>query len=284
MGTAARIGLFAAILALVFGVGALAGGAFGPEGRGEEEVASSSHGASSHGESSPEAASEAAAGSHSSGHSGHGAAGAEHALALAADTHPLGKAAPLRFTVRDGADVVTDFDVTHTKRMHVIVVREDLTTFQHLHPEMADDGTFETPLTLKSPGRYRVFADHETGGAKAAPSATLTVPGRPQPRQIPAPDTTRDLPGGYTVSFTRDGDVISFGVTHGGAEVELDPYLGAAGHLVVLSVDDLEYLHTHPRGDELDFEVEVPQTGTHRMFLQFSHGGTVHTADFTAEL
>ena len=275
MSTPARLGIFLAILLAVFGAGALAGGAFGPDDAGEEEVASHT---ADHEDTAPVAT----AGS-GGGHSGHGAA-ADHSLELASDTHPLGTAAPLRFTVRSGGDVLTDFDVSHEKRMHVIVVREDLTTFQHLHPEMSGDGTWETPLRLKSPGAYRVFADHEAGGAKFSPSARLTVPGRPQPRPLPAAVRSVELPGAYGVRYSRDGDVVSFEITQGGKPVDTDPYLGAAGHLVVLRAGDLEYLHTHPQGDALDFEVEVGEAGTHRMFLQFSHGGTVHTADFTAEL
>ena len=34
-----------------------------------------------------------------------------------------------------------DFDVEHTKRMHFIVVRRDMTGFQHLHPTQAADGS-----------------------------------------------------------------------------------------------------------------------------------------------
>ena len=277
MKTPARLGIFLAILLAVFGAGALAGGAFGPDDAGEEEVAS--HDGSSHGEESPDAA----AGGGGGGHSGHGTA-ADHSLVLASETHPLGTEAPLRFTVRSGGDVRTDFDVSHEKRMHVIVVREDLTTFQHLHPEMAGDGTWETSLRLKSPGAYRVFADHEADGEKFSPSARLTVPGRPQPRPLPAASDSVELAGGYEVALTRDGDSVAFEVTRDGKAVDLDPYLGAAGHLVVLRAGDLEYLHTHPQGDELEFDVEVGEPGTHRLFLQFSHDGTVHTAAFTAEL
>ena len=52
-----------------------------------------------------------------------------------------------------------DFDVTHEKRMHLILARRDLTGFQHLHPEMAADGTWSTQVTLPQAGSYRLFAD-----------------------------------------------------------------------------------------------------------------------------
>ncbi len=63
-----------------------------------------------------------------------------------------------RIADRDGR-TVRDFDVEHTKRMHVIVVRRDLTGFQHLHPVQRADGSWSVPVTLADPGTYRVFAD-----------------------------------------------------------------------------------------------------------------------------
>jgi hypothetical protein len=57
--------------------------------------------------------------------------------------------------------------------------------------------------------------------------------------------------------------------------------LGAKGHLVALRAGDLAYLHTHPAGDTISFETEFPSQGRYRLFLQFKHGGEVHTAAFT---
>ena len=64
----------------------------------------------------------------------------------------------------------------------------------------------------------------------------------------------------------------------------LQPYLGASGHLVVLRRSDLAYLHVHPEdGAGLRFGVEVPSAGTYRLFLDFQHDGVVRTAAFTAQ-
>ena len=68
---------------------------------------------------------------------------------------------------------------------------------------------------------------------------------------------------------------------------DLQPYLGAYGHLVVLRAGDLAYLHVHPErsdtaGPEVTFDVEVPTPGAYRMFLDFQHGGVVRTASVTA--
>ena len=48
--------------------------------------------------------------------------------------------------------------------MHLIVVRRDLTGFQHLHPTTSDVGTCSVELRLASAGSYRVFADFKRNG------------------------------------------------------------------------------------------------------------------------
>ena len=50
---------------------------------------------------------------------------------------------------------------------------------------------------------------------------------------------------------------------------------------------DLAYLHVHPEastsaGPRIVFYADVPSDGNYALFLDFQHGGTVHTAQFTA--
>ncbi|CAM5235457.1 hypothetical protein SVIOM74S_01565 [Streptomyces violarus] len=71
----------------------------------------------------------------------------------------------------------------------------------------------------------------------------------------------------------------------------LQPYLGAYGHLVALRSGDLAYLHVHPNGEpgdgrtkpgpEVSFTATAPSAGAYRLFLDFQHEGTVRTAAFT---
>ena len=79
-----------------------------------------------------------------------------------------------------------------------------------------------------------------------------------------------------TLRITRDGVPVT----------DLQPYLGAYGHLVVLRAGDLAYLHVHPAGEpapgpDVEFSTTAPSAGTYRLFLDFEHGDTVRTADFT---
>jgi hypothetical protein len=285
-----QLAAFAAALAALFGVGLLAGTIAGPEARGDEAAARPAHGADM-----PAGGGGMAADEHSADGDEHSAA-AEGAVALpglasvqdglrlvlARDAMPLGRGArlALRILGPDGR-AVTDFDVEHTKRLHLIVVRRDLTGFRHLHPAMGSDGTWRTRLRLDSAGSYRVFADFSTGGTKRTLGGDLSVPGDFRPHAIPA-HADRATVGGYEV--TRTGG--RFEVRRDGRPVDVEPYLGARGHLVVLRAGDLAYLHVHPleaHGREIPFAVEYPSPGRYRLFLQFKHDGRVHTAAFTSE-
>jgi hypothetical protein len=202
-----------------------------------------------------------------------------------------------RITGPDG-HAVTRFDVEHEKRMHLIVVRRDTTGFQHIHPTMSADGTWTVPLTLAEAGSYRAFADFTpTGGEGTTLGVDLVAPGEFRPDTY-QPSTTATVDG-YAVRL--DGELVAgrtskvtLTVTRDGRPVtDLQPYLGAYGHLVALRTGDLAYLHVHPDGEPGDgrtkpgptvtFYAEVPSAGTYRLFLDFQHGGTVRTAEFTVE-
>jgi hypothetical protein len=188
--------------------------------------------------------------------------------------------------------VVTDYRPLHERDLHLIVVRRDLATFSHLHPRREPDGSWQVELTLPSPGPYRAFADL---APKEGPDLTLAVdliaPGEwteqelPQPSGIARVDDYRvDLTGEVTAGAHSE---LTFTVTRGGRSVELQPYLGALGHLVALRASDLAYLHVHPVEDTSSdagrFGVEVPSPGRYRLFLQFRHEDRVRTASFTVE-
>ena len=86
----------------------------------------------------------------------------------------------------------------------------------------------------------------------------------------------------------REGE-LAFTISRAGRPVAVQPYLGADGHLVALRAGDLAYLHVHPRqtpgsGGAIRFMTEYPSAGRYRLFLQFKHGGRIHTAAFTQEV
>jgi hypothetical protein len=208
-----------------------------------------------------------------------------------------GTPTPLSFQITgpDGAPV-TAFDVEHEKQMHLIVVRRDTAGFQHVHPEMAADGTWTVPFDPGAPGSYRAFADFKpTGGEAVTLGVDLSAPGDFQPATYTESETFEV--DGYEVSLHGHldaGSTAELTVTvrkDGQPVTDLEPYLGAYGHLVALRGGDLAYLHVHPEGTpgdgvtpagpDVTFFAEVPTAGTYRLFLDFQHGGVVRTAEFT---
>ena len=265
MNVAAKLAGFGAGLAVLFGGAALAGSAVGPVR--DDATPAGGHGGEM--KMPPQAV--------------RGLAVSADGLTLRLDrtTARPSRRFDLAFRIvdRDGR-TVRDFDREHTKRMHLIVVRRDMTGFQHLHPTQRRDGTWTVPVTLRDAGSYRVFADFGRGGKPHTLADDLTVDGTVRSHAIPAPASVATVDG-LRVRRTRD---VGFAVTRGGRPVHLESYLGAKGHLVALREGDLAFLHVHPDENRLRFETEFPTAGTYRLFLQFKTDGRVHTAAFTQEV
>jgi hypothetical protein len=281
MSAPARIAGFLSVLTLAFAGAALAGAAIDPA---PPEAGD------------PDAHATAAAGAGHATGAGHGTPDAVRGLGVAADglrlavpdpELPRGERATLRFSIvdRDGS-VVRDLDLTHERRMHLIVVRRDLARFQHVHPVQAADGSWSVVLKLDAAGSYRMLADFGHAGEAYTLGADLRVDGAATLAELPAP-VSEVRTDGYEVRLdaaaARAGaeTALRFAISRDGEPVRTQPYLGAAGHLVALREGDLAFLHVHPEGDEVAFATSFPSDGRYRLYLQFRHAGRVHTAAFT---
>jgi hypothetical protein len=273
----ARLGLFAAGLALVFGAAAAVGAAVHP--------------------GQPAASCDPMRGG-----MGHEALGlsltqGDTTIAPATFNAAAGHRQRLRFRVlgRDGTPLRSGYQVEAQRRLHLIVVRRDLTGYQHLHPTMSADGTWGVLLKVAEPGAYRVFADFQRSCEKHVLAADLLAPGSFQPQALPTPATTARA-GGYDVRLEapalRAGHEaqLRFTVSRGGRPVRtIQPFLGARGHLVALRQGDLAYLHVHPEehadaANAIAFATDFLSAGAYRLFLQFRISGAVHTAGFTVRV
>ncbi|PRY47894.1 hypothetical protein LY71_11173 [Geodermatophilus tzadiensis] len=286
MRTAARLGAtvlgLAAVLGAGWGVGALVGPVGAPASA-AEHAEDEDHAAGGHEPAPVDTGLPAGLAVSAEGHT----------LDLAADALPAGDAVPLSFRLLgpDGTPV-TAYETVHEQDLHLVVVRRDLSGYQHLHPELAPDGTWTTAVALQ-PGSWRVLADATPSdlGSGLVLGADLAVGGTGEPVPLPAPSSTAEVDG-YTV--TVEGDLVAgqesevvVRVARDGVPVtDLQPYLGARGHLVALRAGDLGYLHVHPTtasGAEVRFAVEVPAAGAHRLFFDFRHGDVVRTAAVTVD-
>ncbi|MGQ0482757.1 MAG: hypothetical protein ACT4O0_17245 [Pseudonocardia sp.] len=307
MNTAAKLSVYGVALALTVGAGYAIGTTVGPfsavpaaSGHGNMPGAGSAGHGDTHSGAVPEAEAELAEradSARSDQPDGLASSRGGYTLTPTASTHAPGTTDAFSYRIigPDG-NAVTSFDVEHDKRMHLIVVRRDTTGFQHIHPEMAPDGTWSVPLTLTAAGSYRAFADFTpTGGQPLTLGTDLFVAGAFEPVGHPASRTA--TVDGYTVDLAGDlvpgtGSPVTATVRRDGEPVtDLQPYLAAYGHLVALRAGDLAYLHVHPEGSPNDgrtpagpgiqFIAEVPTAGDYRLFLDFQHNGVVRTAEFT---
>lgn len=311
MNTAIRVGAFGAGVALTFGAAFGVGQLVGPVGTEPAVAHDDGH------DDGDGGGHDGGGGSAPEGEDGHGSEDAmnghatpgglqisERGYTLVPPTAPLPVGEPTDLTFRidgPGGEPLTAYQVSHEKRLHLIVVRRDLTGFQHVHPELGPDGVWSVPITLEDAGAYRMFADFLPEGEETGLTlgADLAVAGEHTPEPLPEPAATATVDG-YTVTLGAvDGAVragaetaLTLAVSREGEPVtDLEPYLGAYGHLVALRAGDLGYLHVHPQGEpgdgvtpagpEITFHTTVPSEGTYRLYLDFQHGGEVRTAEFT---
>lgn len=287
MNAAQKMVAFVAGMVVVFAVAVWVGNAVGPVGGAEVRHApthADDHGAHDTGAPEPLA--------------GLSSVQDGYTLDLAEDDARAAKDVPLRFRILDAVgSPVTRYVENHEKLLHLIVVRNDLAGFQHVHPTLDADGTWRVPVDLSGAGDYRVFADFTPAGGPALTlGANLHVAGEYDPQPLP-PVAATSVVDGYTVAI--DGtpkanvpSMLMLTVSRDGKPVtDLQPYLGAYGHLVALRAEDLAYLHVHPMGEpgdgvtpagpEIGFHATFPSAGDYRLFLDFQHRGEVRTAAFT---
>lgn len=295
MNAPVRLGLYAGALALVFGASFGVAALVAPDG--------------------PSSAAEpAAVGGHDDGGPAHEASGgADDTEAAGAVTGvtasdrgytltdiqaptAAGGAGTLSFVITGpGGEPVTDYDVAHEKELHLIAVRTDGAEFRHEHPALGADGRWTIPWTCDAAGGYRLYADTTPSalGDGLVLTGSVLVEGAVAASALPDGGLAADA-GPYEVTMTGDlaagsASTLSFAVTRDGEPVELEPYLGADGHLVALREGDLAYLHVHPEhvdGHEpgtVSFEAEVPSAGAYLLYLDVQIHGEVHTAAFRVE-
>ncbi|WJL94793.1 heavy-metal-associated domain-containing protein [Microbacterium sp. ET2] len=304
MNAPVRLGLYAGGLALVFGASFGVAALVAPDAPSSAaetaEGAPGSHAEAPH--SGPDTAPPGVSGLESgvsteSGGAVTGVTASDRGYTLSAVDAPAetGDAGTLSFEITgpDG-DAVTEYDVAHEKDLHLIVVRTDGAEFRHEHPTLGADGSWTIPWTWDAAGGYRLYADFVPSelGEGLTLTGSLFVEGAVE-ATAPASETTASA-GPYQVEMTGGltagaSSTVGFAVTRDGEPVELEPYLGADGHLVALREGDLAYLHVHPEhadGHEpgtVSFAAEVPSAGAYLLYLDVQIDGVVHTAAFRME-
>jgi hypothetical protein len=145
-------------------------------------------------------------------------------------------------------------------------------------------------LTLEQAGFFRAFADFTANGNALTLGVDIVAEGELRLSDVQETNAIARTDG-YEVAIEPERlavgrpSTLAFAVRRDGHPVEdLEPYLGAMGHLVALRRGDIAYLHVHPmaygRPGVIEFHTEFPTAGQYRLFLQFAHAGEVRTVDF----
>mgnify|MGYP001241967461 CR=1 FL=1 len=175
---------------------------------------------------------------------------------------------------------VTDFTESHGSKLHVVLIRPDLSGFQHVHPDIAADGSFVVPID--QPGKWHIVADVNPADA-AAPIALATNVDDEVPVDEVALPTADDEVSVDDLIVSRSELNFTVVSNDGSSVVGLEPYLGQPAHLIAIRSGDLAYTHLHPMDGAATtfmFHGTLP-TGTYRLFLQFGYRGDIKTVGFT---
>jgi len=216
-----------------------------------------------------------------------------------------------------GGRVITAYDLNMTKRLHMVVVSDDLRDFRHIHPILHPDGHFTIDAKLAAHAPYHIYVDadpHALG--RQVFRFDLAPASRARARAFyPANGLARAGP--YTVRLdttaVAPGEIatIRIAITKNGAPAtDLHPYLGAMAHGVFIGTRDLAYMHGHGMSEQMlamaandcgdammlaapplppsaivpsrfVMQVLAPRAQSYDFWLQFTGGTTLYTVPFT---
>ncbi len=212
---------------------------------------------------------------------------------------PAGQPTSVTFHLEQDGKRVEKLEPTHEKRMHLILVRDALDEFLHLHPQVSDEGQAQIELTVPEPGAYQVYVDFQPkGGQPGTARTTLKVAGEARPASrletnAPGEVVAGELRADIAIATGGEGksQTIAFRLKDrqtGEPVKDLEPYLGAMGLLVVIQAATKAYIHAHPEHDaaatsEVAFEVHTAASGQYAGWAQFQRGGDIVTVPFVFE-
>ena len=217
----------------------------------------------------------------------------------------------IRLRVRDsgGEEAITSFEEMHDKRFHLFIISRDMSVFEHVHPEQRPNGTWELDARLPKPGYYTIVTDFmPTGGSPQVimrPLITADSNGDAESDQVPlVPDTLfEQTRNGITARVEFEPKPLLAGehghltyqltdAATGEPVVDLQPYLGAFGHTLIMSEDQSRVVHSHPTpdlsndiskgvgGPRVMFEGYFPVPGNYRAWTQFQRRDQITTFSF----
>ncbi len=211
-----------------------------------------------------------------------------------------------RILGKDGADLKeSDLKIVHEKRVHLLLVRDDMTQFQHLHPtyELADGNyRWVAPVVIPEGGDYHLYLDIAPEKEEPVVLRTpLRIFGSTRVKTVPSPTpdnvvTTEGIKAALTtipaLPTTGARTRLTFTLTKNDQPVtNIEPYLGAFGHVVILRHNAPEdFLHVHPvtqtkpTDGKVAFETTFKTKGRYTLYAQFAANESVQTFPITIDV
>ncbi|MBI4452402.1 hypothetical protein HY637_03160 [Candidatus Woesearchaeota archaeon] len=203
------------------------------------------------------------------------------------DVQP-GKEAVLKFTINElqSKKPVLDLDIVHDKIMHVVLVRNDLKHFEHIHPEASGAGVFSAPFNFTASGAYRIWIDFTINGMQHIVDFDINIPGNAEAEE-------KYTLGGLKVNFISSKEIAAE------KEAELkfeifdsnnkpvpitEKFLVANAHLMAIDEALEGFNHNHDENFDKDnkiaFKHKFTKPGKYKLWVQFSAERKVRTASF----
>lgn len=194
-------------------------------------------------------------------------------------TQPSATSLAMHINGPDGRRI-TDFTEAHGSKLHLVLVRFDLSGFEHLHPDINVDGSFVVPID--KPGKWHIVVDSQPTGATTSVTLATNVDDEKPVDQVALPKPL-DTVQVDDLTVVRNGLNLTVTGKGGAAATGLEPFLGQPAHLIAIRQGDLAYNHLHPvTGSSATFSFAGQlASGTYRLFLQFGYKGEVRTVPFT---
>ena len=228
-----------------------------------------------------------------------------------------GEKATLMFSVTHPGtgEKIKNFELTHDRPYHLFVISQDMEHFEHIHPQQSEDGTWSIEVVLPKPGYYTLLSDFlPSGGSSQFLNRPLVTAGYTGDLMAQSahlvPDTAHTQTVGdltatvqYDPAIMRAGGYshITMNLTKAGTSEpvrELQTYLGAFGHMLIMTEDMVDYVHSHPvdmlpvdanleeirGGPTVMFEGLMPKPGRYRAWTQYRYHDKIYTFVNTFEV
>jgi hypothetical protein len=212
-----------------------------------------------------------------------------------------GQPVTLSLTVRDEQGrAVSRLTPSHEKPMHLFVVSKDLRHFAHVHPSLAGD-SFRIQHTFAAAGEYTLFVDYQQPGrGQVVDRHNVHVEGAARPVAAALTESPRtQRADGLEVTLHSDAELragqaamLHFDVTDaatGKPVMDLEPYLGAMAHFMVLSGDGQDFVHVHAldtrdSASRVSAHAVFPRSGLYKLWAQVQRRGEVATVPFVVRV